>query len=242
VLWASSTLEVPMAWESSSTLIAGVTGITGILATYLTARYSSKNSFRAMEAERRHRIHQATVAERKSAYVRMLQSFEEFDFTLSALQKNGYGRGAVTKIMELTSDIRELLVRNLEVDLRIQNIERELELIAPVDVIKACRRTFKALRDKTYSLTNYGELSTQPYNSFLAMTVSRMRLDLERAASGSSVEFIDDVEHDMQDIYELNAPESAIRLRLDFVDNPRAARTSRPRPRLAAMLSVPAWV
>jgi hypothetical protein len=219
-----------MAWESASTLIAGVTGMAGILSTYLTARYSSKNNFRAMEAERLHRTQQAIVAERKSAYVRMLHSFEEFDFTLSALQKIGYGRNAIIGGTDLTREVHELLIRNLEVDLTIQNIERELELIGPLDVIKACRRAFKALREQTHNLTNYGDLNPEAYNSFLAMAVARMRLDLGETLVGSTVNFIEDVEHDMKDVYELNAPESAIKLRLDSVDAPHVTSTSHPQP------------
>ncbi|HXL91970.1 MAG TPA: hypothetical protein VN969_23760 [Streptosporangiaceae bacterium] len=201
-----------MALEQASTLITGVTGIAGMLATYLIARYGNQTNLRAAEMERRYKLLTATSAERKSAYVRILHAFEEFIFTLQMLQKRGYG-GTAEGVINASEEIHELLDRNLEVDLAIQNIERELELIAPIEVIKACRRAFYSLRELTQTLTDNGELSNEPYVTQLAAAVSLMRLDLGEQVTGPV-----EVAIDMRSIYELNAPESAIRLRLESED------------------------
>jgi hypothetical protein len=206
-----------MAWEQAGTLIAGVTGIAGILATYFTAKYGAESNLRAIEAERRYASQQATVAERKSTYVRMLHSFEEFYFTLSILQKRGYGGSGVSDTA-VTKEVHEALTRNLEVDLAIQNIERELELIAPLAVLRACRHAFYALRDLTQRLTNDGELDIEPYETLLATAVSLMRLDLEGGAIDSTDRAIEDAKKDMKEIYGLNAPESAIELSMDSIN------------------------
>jgi hypothetical protein len=160
----------------------------GILATYLTAKYSTKNNLRVVEIERHHRARQEAITERKSVCVKMLHSFEEFICPMC-----------------------------------------DLELIAPMDIIKACRLTLKSLREQTCNLTNYGDFSTEPYNSLLAMTVARMGLDLDETLAYSAVSFFEDVERGMKDVHGLNAPESAIRLRLDENDS-RARSTPQPSP------------
>jgi hypothetical protein len=154
-----------------------VTALGGMASTVFVAIYMTRSHSRSSEAERRHSVQQHMLAERKSAYQRMLQAFEEFDDTLYLLWASHYtGRdGARTR---LTKEIRALLDRNSKVDLAIQDLERELELIAPLDVVKACRITFRALREKTQILVDGGNVKPQPYNACLAETVRLMRSNL----------------------------------------------------------------
>lgn len=205
---------VGMAWETTSTLIAG---LAGILATYLTARYNSKNNFRILENERGYTAQQETLIEKKTAYVRMLQALEEMEFTLRALWIGGYGEKTLAS-SGLTEDLRALIARHLEVDLKIQNTERELELIAPPDVLQACRRGFYALREMGRILTEEGDFSAKPYENRLPKIVSLMRLDLGESSIGLPARAIEDIESDMMGVYALNAPESAIRLRLEAAE------------------------
>ena len=215
---SGSMVGVDMAWESASTLIAGATGIAGILATYLTARYNSKNNFRVLETERRHAMIQATLTERKTLYVRMLHALEEFDFTLHTLESAGYG-GEGAPGSGLTEEIRTFIARHLEIDLTIQNIERELELVAPLGVVRECRHAFYALREMTRILTDEGTVNCKPYERCLIKVVSLMRSDLGESSLGLPVHATGSAEEEMKSIYTLNAPESAIRLSLEAADD-----------------------
>jgi hypothetical protein len=149
--------------------------------------------------------------------VRMLQALEEMEFTLRALSISGYGGKAMTS-SELTEDLRILIARHLEVDLRVQNLERELELIAPVDVLQACRHGFYTLRELARVLTDDGIFSAKPYEKCLPKIVSLMRLELGEGPTGLPVRTIEEIESDMNKVFALNAPESAIRLRLEAAD------------------------
>jgi len=212
-----------MALEWTSELSTAVTALAGISATFFTARYNSSNNFRALEAERDYRLQQETLAERKNIYVRMLHSLEEFYFTLDVLRKDGYGSSPAADA-DLSEHVKGLLVRNLEVDLVIQNIERELELVAPLEVVKACRHTFYSLRELTHVLTDNGEIYEQPYNGLLAKAISLMRLDLQGEAPDLTTPIVEEFEKDIRAVFDLNAPASAIRLKLESVQ--REARST----------------
>jgi len=156
-----------------------VTALAGMASTVFVAIYMTRSHSRSAEAERRHNTQQLILAERKSAYERMLQAFEEFDDTLYMLRGHGYKvhRAARTRF---TKEVRTQLDRNSKADLTIQDLERELELIAPLDVLTACRITFRTLREKTRILMDEGDVRSQPYNAYLAETVRLMRSDLGR--------------------------------------------------------------
>lgn len=126
-----------MTLEWVSGIGTAATAMAGIAATFFTARYSSKNNLHTMESERRYQSLRATLTERKVMYVRMLHALEEFYHTLIILHRHGYGTSVPANGL-LTKDIHDLLIRNLEIDLSIQNIEREMELVAPFEVIVAC--------------------------------------------------------------------------------------------------------
>jgi hypothetical protein len=160
----SSVLGDDMALEWANALSAGVTAVAGIAATFFTARYSGKNTLRVINSERRYQSQRATLAERKSIYVRMLHALEEFYHTLIILHRHGYGNSAPVDGL-LTEAINDLLIRNLEIDLSIQNIECEMELVAPFEVIAACRRAFFDLREKTRILVDGGEICPDPYEN-----------------------------------------------------------------------------
>jgi hypothetical protein len=155
-------------WLSANSTL--VTALAGMASTVFVAMYMTRSHSRSAEAERHHSIQQLMLTERKSVYERMLQAFEEFDDTVHMLRGNGYMRRGTAK-SRLTKEIRELLERNSKVDLAIQGLERELELIAPMEVVKSCRITFRVLREKTIILMNEGEVQPQPYNAHLAETV-----------------------------------------------------------------------
>jgi hypothetical protein len=177
-----------------------------------------------MANERIDRAEQESFREKKRAYVRILQSYEEYDFTLYTLGKSGYGVGA--RNTRATEELRDLLVRHLEVDLRIQNLERELELIAPFEVIEKCRHVFYTLREKARTLAEGEDLLPQPYNSRLAATVAEMRSDLSKGITDSATT-VDSMRAGIDEVYALNAPESAIRFWLDSIDGARASRVRR---------------
>jgi hypothetical protein len=138
----------------------------------------TRSHSRSAEAERRHNAQQLMLTERKTAYERMLQEFEQFDDTLYLLRGSGFTGHGATRTR--STQVRALLDRNSKVDLAIQDLERELELIAPLEVVKACRITFRTLREKTKVLMKEGDVRPQPYNAHLAETVRLMRSDLDR--------------------------------------------------------------
>jgi hypothetical protein len=188
--------------SANSTLIAS---LAGMASTVFVAIYMTHSQSRNAEAERRHDARQLVLTERKSAYEKMLQAFEEFDDTVYMLRGNGY-RGPGTSKARYTKDVRALLDRNSKVDLAIQDLERELELIAPLEVVKACRVTFRTLRDKTRILTDEGDVRPQPYNAHLAETVRLMRSDLDSIMRSDADEQIrnpiDDIEQDFMSLYD----------------------------------------
>lgn len=194
---------------ANSTLIAA---LAGMVSTVFVAVYMTHSNLRNTEAERRHNAYQLVLTERKSAYKKILQAFEEFDDTIYVLHGNGYtghGRPGV----KLTGEVHALLDRNSKADLTIQDLERELELIAPLEVVKACRITFRTLREKTKILINESEVRRQPYNSHLAETVRLMRADLERLNQSDlgkkNTDLTDFPEQDFMSLYdELLAPEN----------------------------------
>jgi hypothetical protein len=198
-----------MALEWASALSTGVTAVAGIGATFFTARYSGKNSLRLIDAERHYQSQRATLAERKSIYVRMLHALEEFYHTLIILRSHGYG-GSLPIDGPLPEAVNDLLNRNLEIDLSIQSIEREMELVAPFEIIAACRRAFFDLRRKTRILADGDEISPYPYEALLASAVALMRLDLQDDAFDFTSPAADSTQADMRRVYNLNAPVSAI--------------------------------
>jgi hypothetical protein len=206
-----------MALEWANALSTGVTAVAGIAATFFTARYGSKNSLRVIDSERRYQLQRATLAERKSIYVRMLHALEEFYHTLIILYRNGYGNSVPVGGL-LTEAINNLLIRNLEIDLSIQNIEREMELVAPFEVIAACRGAFFDLREKTRILVDGGRVCPDPYETLLAKTVALMRLDLQDDAFDFTSSIVNSAQADMRRVYDLNAPASAIKIN---VESPR---------------------
>jgi hypothetical protein len=188
--------------SANSTLIAS---LAGMASTVFVAMYMTRSQSRNAEAERRHNARQLMLTERKSAYEKMLQAFEEFDDTVYMLRGKGYGGpGAVEA--RCAKEVRALLDRNSKVDLTIQDLERELELIAPLEVVKACRITFRTLRDKTRILTDEGDVRPQPYNAHLAETVRLMRVDLDRLMRSDTDQEIrnpiDYPEHDFMRLYD----------------------------------------
>jgi hypothetical protein len=199
-------------WLSANSTL--LTALAGMLSTVFVAIYMTRSHSRSAEAERRHNALQLMLTERKSAYEKMLQAFEEFDDTLYMLRGNGYtGRDLVGT--RLTKEVRCLLDRNSKVDLAIQDLERELELIAPLGVVKACRITFRVLREKTKILMDEGDVRPQPYNVYLAETVRLMRADLDRLKrpdQGKEMSIsIDCLEPDFASLYdEWLAPENML--------------------------------
>lgn len=197
-------------WLSdNSTLIAA---LAGMASTVFVAIYMTRSQARNAEAERRHNARQLVLTERKSAYARMLQAFEEFDDTVYMLRGNGYVGPRAGKA-RYTKEVLALLDRNSKVDLAIQDLERELELIAPLEVVKACRITFRTLRDKTRILRDEGNVRLQPYNIHLAETVRLMRSDLDRIVRSDKNHEIrnstDYLEQDFMSLYdEWLAPEN----------------------------------
>jgi hypothetical protein len=202
-----------MTIEWVNPLSTGVTAVAGIAATFFTARYSSKNNLRVIDSERRYQSQRTTLAERKSIYVRMLHSLEEFYHILAVLHRHGYGNSVPVHGL-LTEAIYDLLTRNLEIDLSIQSIEREMELVAPFEVIAACRRAFFDLREKTQILVRGGEIYPEPYETLLAQAVALMRLDLQDDAFDFTSPAVDDTQDDMRRVYDLNAPVSAIEIKV----------------------------
>jgi hypothetical protein len=188
--------------SANSTLIAA---LAGMASTVFVAIYMTRSQSRSAEADRRHNARQLMLTERKSAYEKMLQAFEEFDDTLYMLRGNGYGGPSAART-RCTKEVRALLDRNSKVDLTIQDLERELELIAPLEVVKACRVTFRTLRDKTRILTDEADVRPQPYNAHLAETVRLMRSDLDRlirSDPGQEVgDPIDYLERDFMSLYD----------------------------------------
>jgi hypothetical protein len=144
----------------------------------------------------------------------MLHALEEFYHTLIILHRHGYGRSVPADGL-LTEAINDLLVRNLEIDLSIQNIEREMELVAPFEVIAACRHAFFDLREKTRILADGGEICPDPYETLLAKAVALMRLDLRDEAFDFTSPAVDSTQADMRRVYDLNAPVSAIKIRVE---------------------------
>jgi hypothetical protein len=203
-----------MTLEWISSIGTAVTAVAGIGATFFTAKYNSKNNLRTIESERRYQSLRTTLTERKLIYVRMLHALEEFYHTLIILHRHGYGKSAPTNGL-LTEAINDLLVRNLEIDLSIQNIEREMELMAPFEVIAACRHAFFDLRKKTRILADGGEICPDPYETLLAKAVALMRLDLRDEAFDFTSLAVDSAQADMRRVYDLNAPVSAIRIEIE---------------------------
>jgi hypothetical protein len=155
-----------------------VTALAGMASTVFVAIYMTRSHSRSAEAERRHSAQQFMLTERKSVYEKMLQAFEEFDDTVYMLRGSGFTGDRAARLRS-TKEVRALLDRNSKVDLVIQDLERELELIAPLEVVKACRVTFRVLREKTKVLMDEGDVGPQPYNTYLAETVRLMRSDLD---------------------------------------------------------------
>jgi hypothetical protein len=164
-------------WLSANSTL--VTALAGLASTVFVAIYMTRSNAHNAEAERRHNARQLMLTERKCAYEKMLQAFEEFDDTLYMLRGNGFRRRGAARIRS-TKKVRALLERNSKVDLAIQDLERELELIAPLEVVKACRVTFRTLREKTQIFMYEGDVRPQPYNAHLAEAVRLMRSDLDR--------------------------------------------------------------
>ena len=164
-------------WLSTNSTL--VTALAGMASTVFVAIYMTRSHSRSAEAERRHNTRLLVLAERKSAYEKMLQAFEEFDDTLYMLLGCGYRRHGAVRT-RYRKEVRTLLDRNSKADLTIQDLERELELIAPVDVVSACRTTFQILRKKTRILRDEGDVRPHPYNACLAKTVNLMRSDLDQ--------------------------------------------------------------
>jgi hypothetical protein len=164
-------------WLSANSTL--VTALAGLASTVFVAIYMTRSNAHNAEAERLHNARQLMLTERKSAYERMLQAFEEFDDTVYMLRGNGFRKRSGVRFRS-TKQVRALLERNSKVDLAIQDLERELELIAPLEVVKACRVTFRALREKTQVFLHEGAVGSQPYNAYLAKTVILMRLDLDK--------------------------------------------------------------
>ena len=144
----------------------------------------------------------------------MLHALEEFYHTLIILHRHGYGSSVSVDGM-LTEAINDLLARNLEIDLSIQSIEREMELVAPFEVIAACRRAFFDLRTKTRILVDGGMIIPDPYETLLAKAVALMRLDLQDDAFDFTSPVVDSAQAEMERIYDLNAPVSAIRIKVE---------------------------
>jgi hypothetical protein len=199
-------------WLSANSTL--ITALAGMSSTVFVAIYMTRSNSRSAEAERRHNAQQLMLTERKSAYGKMLQAFEEFDDTVYMLRGKGYtGPGAVGA--RLSKEVRAMLDRNSKIDLAIQDLERELELIAPLEVVKACRITFRTLREKTQLLVDGGEVGSQPYNSHLAETVRLMRADLGRLKRPDlGKEIIDTIDYPEQDFMSLYdewlAPENVL--------------------------------
>lgn len=214
-----------MTLEWASSLSTGATAVAGIAATFFTARYSGKNNLRVIDSERRYQLQQTILAERKSIYVRMLHALEEFYHTLIILHSHGYGNSILVDGLPGAA-ISDLLTRNLEIDLSIQNIEREMELVAPFEVIVACRRAFFDLREKTGILADGGEVDPYPYETLLAKAVALMRLDLRDDAFDFTSPATDSAQADMKRVYELNAPVSAL---LTKAESPGDCCRLRPR-------------
>jgi hypothetical protein len=199
-------------WLSANSTL--VTALAGMASTVFVAIYMTSSHSRSAEAERRHNTRLLMLAERKSAYEKMLQAFEEFDDTLYMLLGCGYRAHGAART-RLTEEVRTLLDRNSKADLTIQDLERELELIAPLDVITACRTTFRALREKTQILKDEGDVRPQPYNAHLAETVRCMRSDLARLMRSDLGRIISNAtdypEEDFMSLYnELLAPENVL--------------------------------
>jgi hypothetical protein len=196
--------------SANSTLIAALAGMAStVFVTIFMTRSQSRNA----EAERRHNARQLLLTERKCVYEKMLQAFEEFDDTVYMLRGSGYRGPGATKA-RYTKEVRSLIDRNSKVDLTIQDLERELELIAPLEVVKACRVTFRTLRCKTRILTEGGDVSPQPYNAHLAETVRLMRSDLEMIMYSDpgreTANPVDYLEQDFMSLYDdWLAPENA---------------------------------
>jgi hypothetical protein len=191
-----------------------VTALAGMASTVFVAIYMTRSNSRSAEAERRHNAQQLKLTERKSAYERMLQAFEEFDDTVYMLRGNGFTGHGAAKVRS-TKEVRAQLDRNSKVDLAIQDLERELELIAPLEVVRACRVTFRTLREKTQILIDEGDVRVQPYNAHLAETVRLMRSDLARLMGpglGKEIgESLDFSERDFKSLYdEWLAPENML--------------------------------
>jgi hypothetical protein len=163
-------------WLSANSTL--VTALAGMASTVFVAIYMTRSHSRSAEAERRHSAQQLMLTERKSVYERMLHAFEEFDDTVYMLRGSGFTGNRAARLRS-TKGVRVLLDRNSKVDLAIQDLERELELIAPLEVVKACRVTFRVLREKTQVLMDEGDVGPQPYNACLAETVRLMRSDLD---------------------------------------------------------------
>jgi hypothetical protein len=163
-------------WLSANSTL--VTALAGMASTVFVTIFMTISHSRSAEAERRHHTRQLMLAKRQSAYEKILQAFEEFDDTLYMLLECGY-KGCRAARVRPTNEIRTLIDRNSKADLTIQDLERELELIAPLNVITACRIAFRDLREKTHILKDKGEIGPQPYNSHLADTARLMRSDLD---------------------------------------------------------------
>jgi hypothetical protein len=202
-----------MTLEWVGSIGTAVTAMAGIAATFFTARYNSKNNLRTIESERHYQSLRATLTERKLIYVRMLHALEEFYHTLIILHLHGYGKSVPSSGL-LTKAINDLLVRNLEIDLSIQSIEREMELVAPFEVIAACRHAFFDLREKTRIIADGGEICPDPYETLLAKAVAVMRLDLQGEAFDFTSPTVDSTQADMRRVYDLNAPVSAISIKV----------------------------
>ena len=199
-------------WLSVSSTL--VTALAGMGSTVFVAVYITRSNSRNAEAERRHSAQQFMLTERKNAYEKTLQAFEEFDDTIYRLAASGY-RGREITGARITKEVRALLDRNSKADLTIQDLERELELIAPIEVVKACRIAFRTLREKTQILIDGGVVGSQPYNAHLAETVRLMRADLDRLQRpGIDKEagiLIDYMEQDFKSLYdEWLAPENML--------------------------------
>jgi hypothetical protein len=204
-----------MPWEWAVPVSSAVTAVAGIGATFMTARYTSKNTFRIMGTDRRDKIHEAAISDRRQTYSEVLHAYEEFYHTLFLLQRSGYkttsGQDAI-----LTTTTLGLLKRNLEVDLKIQNIERNLELIAPLDVVEACRHAFRALRDETFNVSENGTLNPEPYSACLSRVVLLMRCDVNTENDPGHLAPDETAEQALKAIYLLDARESAFRLRAEL--------------------------
>jgi hypothetical protein len=183
-----------------------ITAVAGIAATYLTARFSSRSGLDALERAHHQKVIDTRADERKSAYCRMLYALEKFDHTLSLLARVDQQELRAANEQGSTVTFTPLS-DNLETDLEIQRIERELELIAPLGVLKACRGAFAALREQTHNLMDNHAIDNGPFMEALTIVITEMRSDLdEREAIEAPLELDQDA---VDSIFEMLAPESA---------------------------------